>query len=504
MSARILRLARDLALGAAVIGVATAAGSFLRAGPTTVALVLFTLILLLAAWRGVACGILASLLATACLNFFFLPPLHTWHVRDPENWVDLGCLLGASILAARIVTRARREAEEAQAQSAEAKLRTEEAKARRNEIEALYQLSVDLFRATRRIGSLQAAAERALVASGARGGGGLVLFGESPYRQRIVLWVGPQDDAMEDLLAAPGRHRRTFEWPAPFGRDVYLPLLIEGRASGVFVARQTEATTSALESISTLLALAVEREHLFQEQAHVEALVESDALKTSLLRAVSHDLTTPLTAIALHTGQLRRRAAPEVLPSIEALEVEVDRLRRRIDGLLAMARLEAGALSPSTEPTPPADLFRAVRENLSLIARSRPIAVRVEPDCPDLDIDPSLALEIIVNLVENAHRSSPAHEPITLLARRHPAEESLVRLEILDQGHGIPLLTPGNKPDGPSDVAHRGLGLEIAQGLARALRGTVTLANRNGGGTVAQVDLPAAEPAAAMEETGQP
>src|SRR5215210_2944249 len=255
MSVRILRLVRELALAGAVIAVVTAAGALLRVNPTTFALVLFTLVLALAAWRGVAGGILASLLATACLNFFFLPPLHTWHVEDPENWLSLGCFLVASIVAARIVTHSRREAEEAQA-------RSEEAKARRSEIEALYQLSVDLFRATRRIGSLQAAAERALVASGARGGGGLVLFGESPYRQRIVLWVGPEDDSMEDLLAAPGRHRRTFEWPAPVGRDVYLPLLIEGRASGVFVARQTDATTSALESISTLLALAVEREHL--------------------------------------------------------------------------------------------------------------------------------------------------------------------------------------------------------------------------------------------------
>lgn len=370
----------------------------------------------------------------------------------------------------------------------------EEPQASRSEIEALYQLSVDLFRATRRIGSLEAAAEKALAASGARGGGGLVLFGESPYRQKIVLWVGPKDDAMEDLLAAPGRHRRTFEWPAPFGRDVYLPLLIEGRASGVFVARQTEATTSALESISTLLALAVEREQLFREQTHVEALRESDALKTALLRAVSHDLTTPLTAIALQTGQLRRLSEPALQPSLDALETEVDRLRRRIDGLLAMARLEAGALAPSKEPTPPADLFRAVRENLSLIARSQPIVVRVEPDCPDLDIDPSLALEILVNLVENAHRSSPEGAPVTLLARRHPSARSVVRLEILDQGPGIPLLSPGARPDlSASDAGRRGLGLEIAQGLARALHGTVTLANRSGGGAVAQVDLPAAE-----------
>ena len=336
MYVRSLRIARELAVAALAIGAATAAGVLLGVNPTTFALVLLTLVLFLAAWRGLVGGVLASLLATACLNFFFLPPLHTWHIEDPENWVSLGCFLVASILASRIVTHA----------------------------------------------------------------------------------------------------------------------------------------------------------------ARLEALRESDALKTSLLRAVSHDLTTPLTAIALQIGQLRRRSMPDMEPSIDALEMEVDRLRRRIAGLLAMARLEAGALAPSKEPTPPADLFRAVRENLSLIARSRPIIVRVEPDCPDLDIDPSLALEVVVNLVENAHRSSPPGAPVMLLAQRHPAEERLVRLEILDQGSGIALPSSGAKPD--SDVARRGLGLEIAQGRARARHGTVTLATRSGGGAVAQVD----RPAAAMEAAG--
>ena len=484
MSRRLLRLARELGIAGAVVGAATAAGTLAGANPTVIALVLFTLVLFLAAWRGLAGGIVASVLATACLNFFFLPPLHTWTIEDPENWVALGCFLVASILAGRLVARARRDAAAAEA--------------RRREVEALYRLSVELFRT----GGLAEAAERALAAIGARGGG-VVLFEGSPYRQRVVSWSGPMPGAIEDLVAAPARHRRAFEFPAAAGRDVYLPLLIGGRASGVFVARGTEAATGALESVGALLALAVERERTFREQAHVEALRESDALKTSLLRAVSHDLTTPLTAIALQTGQLRRQASPATLPLVEALEGEADRLRRRIQGLLAMARLDAGAVVPSLEPTPPADLFRAARESLSLIARARPIEVRVDPDCPDLEVDPALALEVVVNLVENAHRASPPGEPVTLRARRHPTDERRVRLEILDQGPGIPLLGSPDRPEvavEPGSDARRGLGLEIAQGLAQAIQGTVTLANRAGGGAVAHLDLPAA----AIETSGEP
>jgi two-component system sensor histidine kinase KdpD len=372
MGGRVARLLLELAIAAAAVGLATAAGELLGANPTAVALVLFTLVLFLAAWRGLASGVIASLLATACLNFFFLPPLHTWAIEDQENWVALGCFLVASILAGRLVARVRREAAEAEA--------------RRRQVEAL----------------------------------------------------------------------------------------------------------------------AAERERLFQEQAHLEALRESDALKTSLLRAVSHDLATPLTALALQTAQLRRHATAATLPLVEGLEEEVVRLRRRIEGLLAMARLEAGAHVPASEPTPPADLFRAARENLSPIVRSRPITVRVDADCPDLDVDPSLALEVVVNLVENAHRASPPGEPVTLLARRHPGDERMVRLEVLDQGPGIAVAPEAEleeATDEPSsDVARRGLGLEIARDLARALRGTVTLANRADGGAVAQVDLPAAA-LPASEET---
>jgi two-component system sensor histidine kinase KdpD len=171
-------------------------------------------------------------------------------------------------------------------------------------------------------------------------------------------------------------------------------------------------------------------------------------------------------------------------------------LRRRIENLLAMARLEAGKSKPRPEPTPPADLFRATRENLPLVFASRPISVHVDPDCPDANVDPSLALEILVNLVENAHRVSPPGAPIELVARRHPLDPDKIRIEILDRGPGIP---PGIAdavgtlgPTETSDVAQRGLGLEIARSLSAANGGSIGLALRPGGGTIARIDLPAA------------
>jgi len=221
---------------------------------------------------------------------------------------------------------------------------------------------------------------------------------------------------------------------------------------------------------------------------HAQALRESETLRTSLLRAISHDLTTPLTAITIQTEALRRKAQndPELNAAVSGIAGETARLRRRIDNLLSMARLEAGKAKPRREPTPPADLFRAVRENLPLVVDARPVTVHVEDDCPDANVDPSLALETLVNLIENAHRASPPGAPIELLARPHPLDPARVRIEVLDRGPGLPAGVE------LTDLAQHGLGLEIARGLAAANGGSIALTPREGGGTIARLDVPAA------------
>lgn len=468
----------EIGIGGGVIAVAALILRLASLNPTTVALVLLVIVLFLGGWRGTVGGIIASILATACLNFFFLPPLHTWNIEDTGNWIALGCFLVASILSGRLVTVARREAATSEA--------------RRQEVDSLYRLSVDLFQATSHVGRLDRAAERALTASGATEGG-LVLFEGSFYRQRTVWWRGAQRDLDEDVIAGVGRHRRIAELPASTGRDLYVPLMIGGKAEGAFVARRTNVTINTLENVATLLALAAERERLFAEQAHVEAIRESDRLKTSLLRAVSHDLASPLTALTLHASRVRRFAPEADAPVVEALEQELSRLRRRIDKLLALARLEAGALTPSPEPTPPADLFRSVRENLSMIDRSRTLVVQVDEECPDLNVDPSLALEVMVNVVENADTASPQDQKIILRAGR--LSETMVRIEVEDRGPGVELV-PRPHEEAPemegSTSGRRGLGLEIVVGLLRSMGGTLSYERTDDGANVARIDLPAA------------
>jgi two-component system sensor histidine kinase KdpD len=339
----------------AVGGVAavTAASRAMSLNPNAAGF-LFLIVVLLSSLRGgLLAGTVASIAATLCYNFFFFPPLYTFTIHEPANWVALAAFLVTSVVVSRLVIAARIEADRAEQ--------------RRKEVEAL----------------------------------------------------------------------------------------------------------------------AVERERFLEERAHLQALRESETLKTSLLRAISHDLTTPLTAITLHTEALRRKADadPELKIPAAGIADETGRLWRRINNLLSMARLEAGKARPRREPTPPADLFRAARENLPLVFQSRPVTVHVDGDCPDANVDPSLALEILVNLIENAHRASPPDALLELTARTHPLDPAQVRLEVLDRGPGLPV-------EAANDAG--GLGLEIARSLAAANGGSIELTPRPGGGTAARVDLPAA------------
>jgi len=470
----------------------TAIGHEIHPNPGAVGFAFLIVVLFASLRGGLLVGVMASILATLCYNYFFFPPLYTFRLADPSNWITLAALLLTSVIVARLVIDAR--------------IQAQQAEHRGSELETLYRLSVDLFTATNRIGALGEAAGRALTLLGAREGG-LVLFDGSPYRQKVIWWLGEKPDEIEDLIAGIGRHKEPLEFPSPLGRDVYLPLLIGGKTAGALVARGTEASMHALVSASGLVGLAVERESFIEEHAHLQAIRESEALKTSLLRAISHDLTTPLTAITIHIEGLRRTAETddELRSIVAGIAGETGRLKRRIDNLLAMARLEAGKATPRPEPTPSADLFHAVRENLPLVFESRPVTIRVEEDCPDANVDPSLALEILVNLIENAHRVSPPGAPLELTARSHPLDPSQLRIEVLDRGPGIPAGVAdadGNLLAGAtSDIAQRGLGLEIARSLAAANGGSIGITPRQGGGTIARLDVPAARLPAAVAES---
>lgn len=447
------------------------------ANPATAGLLFLITVLFIATGGGLVVGAAGALAASAAFNFYFLPPTGTFHIAGASDWIALASFLVAAVLVSRLVVAARRQAGTALARAAE--------------VEALYALGVSLFAAESGVEALARTAARFVETTGA-GAGGLALFPEAEP-VRIADWFGSApDEAARTRVESLRVHGQTIEFPAPDGHDVYLPLLAGGEPVGALVALGTRATRSALESAARLVALALERDRLLADRARMEALRQSEALKTALVRAVSHDLSTPLTAMGLQVDGLRRALAgrPELAVRLDALTGQLTRLQRRIGNLLSLARLEAGQVVPNAEPLPVQDIVRAARESLGLPRADRPLEVEIAGDCPDLFVDPSLALEILVNLIENADRASPPGEPIRLTANRHGADGRRVRLGVLDRGPGLPELRQDREEVDAGDVLPRGLGLEIAQSFALANGGAVRLGRRHGGGTCAWIDLP--------------
>ncbi len=457
------------------------------ANSTTVGFAFLITVLILASWGGWVVGAAASVAAMLCFNFFFLPPLGTLTIAEPSNWVALLAFLSASTLASRLVATARRQAAQA--------------RERRREVEILYELCFSLFTVRQEAGAHAEATAITLRAIGAEAGR-LYLAGSAGPALEGGGPIAEVEPASQER--ALGRHELVLEPLAGGGRRALIPLLVGTSASGVLVAEGVLAGPAVLAPAGRLLALALERERLLAEGAFLAAVAESEHLKTALLRAVSHDLRTPLTAMRLEIENLERHLSDraDLRDSVAGLALEQGRLARRIDNLLALARLEAGLARPRPEPVPAGELFRGARESLSALLAARTLEVSVELHCPELLVDPTLILEALVNLLENAARAAPEREPLGLAAERDPDSASRIRLEVRDRGPGVPAgirrLFGGSGLDfGPGsgnggDRASGGLGLRIAQSFATACGGSLALLERSGGGTVARLSLPAA------------
>lgn len=459
----------------------TLIGTSTRLNTASVGFLFLLAVLLIASRWTLWVATLAAVLATLSYNFFFFTPTGTFRVEDPANWIALASFLAASLLANRLVAREREQAAHALAS--------------RSEVEALYALSLDLLRVKGGLVEAGQAAARTIGTLGAASGG-VILFGASPQQQEVLAWTGePPTDDLEDVVSGIGRHRRMEDIPSRFGRDVCIPLTAGARVRGVLAVRGSNINRVVLESVATLVAFAVERELFIIERTHLEALRESDEMKTSLLQAVSHDLNSPLTVLTVEAEAMARDLdSPEVMARrVAAIREQIGQLHRRIGNLLSLARFEAGVVNPRSEPTPAADLFRSARESLAAVVQRRPLQISVAPDTPYLHVDPSLALEIVVNLIENAHRLSPPDVPIELVALRSEQDFARVWIEVRDRGPGFSSdQQKALKRIRYSDADSRGLGIELVRRLAQLSGGAVEWFPRQGGGTIARVDLPAA------------
>ena len=263
---------------------------------------------------------------------------------------------------------------------------------------------------------------------------------------------------------------------------------------------KVDAQRRFLPALAALLAVAVDRDRLEREALEAETLRRSDLVKTALLRAVSHDLRSPLTGIRTAIGALRNSTLNltdvDRADLLETIEVDTDRLSKLVGDLLDLSRLEAGAAAPDPELWSLDDLVREVVDALG--ARDR-VELVGEPSL--VEVDSTQIQRVLANLIENALKFTRpgAHVLVRMTATR---QEAIVR--VVDQGPGLAddelerVFEPFYRRIGDSRSG-AGLGLAIARGFAEANGGRVWAESRPGQGASFALALPVVEVPAELQ-----
>lgn len=400
---------------------------------------------------GLWLGLATSLASAVAYNFFFLPPRHTLTISSSGDWLALAAFVATALVTSHLASRERVEAEEAARRAAEAQLGERLA---------------------------------TLIANGSQLQSALPLLGRQAARA-----LGARDGGIHLGAPAPS---------AKAGRAV--PIELDGRRLGEL--RLIDAPEGAAGSpdaerigrvLAGLIALGQEREQRLANEVESEALRRSNELTTALLRTVSHDFRSPLTAISTAAEGLRfAQLDAEEQELLDTIADQSGRLGRLVTNLLDLSRLESGGAAPAAEWVDVRDLVDAAVDG---VAPRPDVAVEVhhEGTLPLVRVDAAQMQRVLVNLIENAVKFSPPGETVEVSAT---AGGGRVSVSVADRGAGIP---EADRPHifrpfvrGRADAEPgSGLGLAIAQGLAAANGATVTLDPEQTPGTRMTVSIPA-------------
>ena len=303
----------------------------------------------------------------------------------------------------------------------------------------------------------------------------------------------------------------------PGARSICLPLKSTGDPVGVLalLPRRTaplDADQRArLTALCTQVAFALERAHLALEAEASALRAKTEEMRSSLLSAVSHDLRTPLAAITGAVSALRDQSVQLDVAQREellsAIHEEARRLERLVANLLDMTRVESGTLRARREWVPLEEMVGAAISRVEDALGARPLRVSLAPDLPLLHVDPLLIEQVLVNLLDNAAKYTPADSAIDIDGRN---DANGVVIEIRDRGPGIAagdenrVFEKFYRGANPS-VAGAGLGLAICKGIVDAHGGTIAVESRAGDGATFRVRLPhAGTPPVTPDEGGIP
>jgi two-component system, OmpR family, sensor histidine kinase KdpD len=463
-------------------------------GIENVDLVFLTAVVSVAVRYGLWPSLMASVAASLCYNFFFLPPVYTFTITDPTNVAAFFFFMLIALLVSNVGSRVR-----TQAVSAMERVRT---------TESLYAFSRKLAGTATLDDVLWATAYQTALMLKVR----VVLL--LPEEGVLTVKAGyPPEDQLDkaDLAAAnwawasdrtAGRGSDTL----PGAKRLFLPMRTGRGPIGVIGIDDDRAgplltpdQRRLLDALMDQGALAIERVQLVEDMDRVKRTVESDRLRAALLTSISHDLKTPLASVLGAASTMRDLSSglsdAEKRDLLATVIDESERLNRFIANLLDMTKLESGAVVPNATRQDVGEIIGSALRRAGKMLAGHKVVLDLAADLPMLELDAVLFEQVLFNILDNAAKYAPLGTTISISTVR---DRDSVLLQIIDEGAGIPPAELESIFDkfyrvqkGDHVRPGTGLGLAISRGFVEAMRGTISAANRTDrSGAVLTIRLP--------------
>jgi two-component system sensor histidine kinase KdpD len=444
---------------------------------TTVALAYLVAILFIAARWGLVESITGSIIAVLCLNFFFFPPIGTFIIADPQNWIALLAFLITSVTASRFSMQARR--------------RAQEALDSQREMERLYALSRSILL----IGPSQPVPKQlAMQIAQSFSASAVALYDGG---SGIVYRSGPEDfpDPQDQLHQAASQGTLFRNESAG---TVVTSIRLGGQPIGSVGVRGATFSDSVLQGLANLLAIGLERARTQEATSKAEAARQSDELKSTLLDAVAHEFKTPLTSIkAASTALLSSSVlnAEQQRELISIVNEEADRLSVLVTEAIQMARIEAGRVHLERTSCTVRDLVESALDKLTPVLDGRHVDVCLPPELPSVWADRELIEIALRQLIDNALKYSPRDSQVSVSAEQR---DQRVIISVADRGPGIPeeeqtrIFEKFYRAEASRhQIPGAGLGLVIAREIIQVHGGEIWVESKPGQGSIFRFSLPA-------------
>lgn len=447
---------------------------FTEANSTTVAMTFLLATLAIATAWGLREAIVASIVSVACFNFFYLPPVHTFTISDPQNWVALTAFLVTAVVASQL--------------SASAKQRAVEATRRQQEMERLYDLSRALMLTDNHSAVASQISQRIEQVFDVRG---VAVFDRS---QDQIYRTGSIDSVVSDTKLKDAAVQRTASFD-PITNLSILPLTLGGGLIGSLAIYGAQISDAALQSIGSLAAIVMERARAEEAAARMEAARQNEAMKSMMLDALAHEFKTPLTSIKAAASSLLDERPNAQKELVTIIEEESDRLDSLVTETIRMARIESGDLRLDRRPHSVRKLIDEALSKLRILLEDRDVQVHVESNLPEVVADRELIELTIRQLLTNALKYA---NPDSSIIIRATAEAGVIKITVKDFGPGIPekdltrIFERYYRVEGSGRIPGTGMGLTIARDIVEAHGGEIWAESVRGAGSEFCFTLPVA------------